>query len=638
MSHQLIPLNQLVPSDANVRRTDRKADLDALIASIKAHGLLQNLSVQKRDDTHFEVVAGGRRLTALKALAKQGHIARDFPVPCNLIDTSNAGEASLAENVQRVAMNAMDEADAFHALAEDNFTADAIAQRFGVTSRHVEQRLALAALSAKVKAAYRRGDLNLEAVRAFCIEPDHARQDAALKVLGKPVTHAGDVRALLTEGAMKASDRVARFVGLEAYEAASGVLTRDLFESDIVVIAYPDLMTRLATEKLEALQADYLTQGWGWVETGLAQTQSLPGGRRIHPRHRAPTRTEKKKLRELDAAIDALDDALDTSEAENDDARIAQREEFDAERDRLMEALIEWNKEEISRAGVVIGVDYSGRPSITCGVVRKADEAALKRIVSTRNSASGAEPAGDDTDDSTMASRSPRQFPKDVTRDLTNARAIALRATLISHPDLGLALTVYALASTWHGARATGIGITFSPVEPAGENDIERARLSVMAELPEDARDLLRWSLAQPRERLLNILAVGAASALDLVHEANSAADDAKQNLGDALATHIGLNMCQHWRVDLSVLSRMSKHALIEAIEGSAAITKLSEGRRTKQLQSHAKLKRDDLAKVAARMLKGSAWLPEVLITPTPHGALALTDQGEAAAAAIAAE
>ena len=70
MSFQNIPLHQLVASNANVRRTERKADVEALAASILAHGLLQNLSVQPHGENRFEVVAGGRRHAALKALAK----------------------------------------------------------------------------------------------------------------------------------------------------------------------------------------------------------------------------------------------------------------------------------------------------------------------------------------------------------------------------------------------------------------------------------------------------------------------------------------------------------------------------------------------------------------------------------------
>ena len=64
-----IALNKLAISERNIRRTDRKVDLDALAASIRSLGLLQNLSVTRAEGDRYTVGAGGRRLAALKALA-----------------------------------------------------------------------------------------------------------------------------------------------------------------------------------------------------------------------------------------------------------------------------------------------------------------------------------------------------------------------------------------------------------------------------------------------------------------------------------------------------------------------------------------------------------------------------------------
>jgi ParB family chromosome partitioning protein len=86
---QQIPLNHLVSSKANRRKTDRMSGIEELAASIKAHGLLQNLQVRASDDGKFEVVAGMRRLAALKRLAKEKAIARTpiFPATCAMART-----------------------------------------------------------------------------------------------------------------------------------------------------------------------------------------------------------------------------------------------------------------------------------------------------------------------------------------------------------------------------------------------------------------------------------------------------------------------------------------------------------------------------------------------------------------------
>ena len=109
MTLRTAPLGKLVPSAANVRKTGG-VPIDNLAASIASSGLLNNLVVRPhlRDDgtptDKYEVVAGGRRLAALKRLAKQKRVAKNMAVPCNILEDGNATEASLAENVIRQAM------------------------------------------------------------------------------------------------------------------------------------------------------------------------------------------------------------------------------------------------------------------------------------------------------------------------------------------------------------------------------------------------------------------------------------------------------------------------------------------------------------------------------------------------------
>src|SRR5579863_6425219 len=112
-----IPLNRLLAWQGNVRKTDPDKGIDELAASIAAHGLLQSLVVRKDKRGKFAVVAGGRRLLALQALAEAGTVTADHPVPCSVIGRdADATEISLAENVQREAMHPADEFEAFKAL------------------------------------------------------------------------------------------------------------------------------------------------------------------------------------------------------------------------------------------------------------------------------------------------------------------------------------------------------------------------------------------------------------------------------------------------------------------------------------------------------------------------------------------
>lgn len=83
----LIPLNALSLSPSNVRQTPGDDPCPHLLASIRDHGLQQNLVVipkNKRTKT-YAVVAGGRRLHALQALSDSGDLDPDTPIPCRIL-------------------------------------------------------------------------------------------------------------------------------------------------------------------------------------------------------------------------------------------------------------------------------------------------------------------------------------------------------------------------------------------------------------------------------------------------------------------------------------------------------------------------------------------------------------------------
>ena len=113
-----IPLSQLELSPGNVRKTPADASaFTELKASIAAHGLLENLiacSMGPGADgiARYAVIAGGRRLAAMQALAAEGALDEDHPVPCRMIGSIVAAEeVSLAENVVRAAMHPADQID-----------------------------------------------------------------------------------------------------------------------------------------------------------------------------------------------------------------------------------------------------------------------------------------------------------------------------------------------------------------------------------------------------------------------------------------------------------------------------------------------------------------------------------------------
>lgn len=624
---RLIALNLLIASPRNVRRKDRKADIDALAESIAAHGLIQNLCVVPAANDKFEVNAGGRRLQALKKLARDGVIARTHPVPCQVGAAEDGREVSLVENVHRVGMDAMDEVDAFAALVAEGASADDVARRFGVTRRHVDQRLVLSALSPRIKSAWKRGDVTLDAARAFCLVDDHARQDAVFRSLGRPVTHPATVRARLMEGRMRASDRLVAFVGLEAYELAGGAVVRDLFDADAVYVGDPALIARLATEKLEAEKTPLIGQGWGWVEIELG-ARSVDGvsPMRLQPDGRPASAQEAAELERLQADLQALDDALEADGAE-DDERWDERDTLSAKIESHRQSLRVWDRDLIAHAGVVLSIDHQGALHAAKGVVRKTDEKAIRAIRARRVEAAGEtgrDLAREPVDEARCQTAS--SLPKAVARDLSRARTRAIRLLLTRDREAALAVAVASMiVRSAFRSDLAGVAIAAHSTQVDDLEPTLETRGALLAHLPDDEGSVLSWCLAQPAATLMSMLALLVGDAVDLTHEAASPADERRQALGDELAAGLDLDMRAYWQADAGYWTRLSKSHLLETLMTAPGLDDASAYRREATLKAYAKLKRSDLAEAAEKAFAGSGYLPDMLVTPLAAGALTVT-------------
>lgn len=621
---QLIPLNKLVVSKTNVRKTDRKADLEPLAASISAHGLLQNLTVSAREDGKYAVEAGARRHGALKLLAQKGERAKDWPVPCVVIDAARAGEASLAENIQRVDMNAMDEVEAFAALIEGGATIDDVARRFGATVRHVEQRLALARLSARIRAAYRNGEINLDVARAFCLSDDHGAQERVFKGLPKPITNAHLVRNALTQGRIPATDRLAVFVGIERYSAAGGRIVQDLFEPDITFLEDGDVLQRLALEQAERLREEALSEGWGWAEIDLAHSHLQIDGcasERLRPTQRPFTAKEKRRLSAIESELESVDAKLETEDqSEESEALWSRRDALEAEHDAICDAARAYDKAQAALAGVAIGVGYDGKPQIARGLIRRSDLKALNKLRQ--------QPSGTGEDETDAAKTPTQSLSKALVRDLTAARTLAVRARIASNPHVALAVLTCLFAEQNSGIKELA-GIDIKTMPHTFENETIFTELKAAHAPPETLADFLALST----ERLCKLLAPLVAETIDLSHEGASVNDRALQTSGDALARAVDLDMSAYWEADAEFWARTTRQFALDAWE-RAVFADLAAPKRTERHKKLAKLKKADFAKALAKEFAGKRWLPDCLVTPLAAGTLTLSAEGEAALAA----
>ncbi len=372
-----IALSQLVLSPTNVRKTPATAAEDmALQASIRAKGILQNLIVHPTPIDGkgvYEVDAGGRRLKILQKLAAEGAIDADYPVPCKIETPDDAVETSLAENTIRAAMHPADEFVAMAALIDSGITIDAVATRFGTSERHVRQRLRLGKLVPELLDAYRNGDISLETVTAFTLGADHQAQLAVWNQLKdhsfiQPYT----VKRLLTESAVPLDSDLGMFVGAEAYEAAGGTITRDLFSGDDDGF-FDDaaLVRRLAIEKLEAKAAELRSQ-WAW-------TKAVPDPEYGFTAQYGRVRPQPAEVpAELAAEIKRIEQRLgELEEIDGDDwtdeltAEAAQLEERRGEIDEIIDGLAVYRDKDRVRAGCIVTIGEDGEFCLHQGLVER---------------------------------------------------------------------------------------------------------------------------------------------------------------------------------------------------------------------------------------------------------------------------
>lgn len=263
---QLIAVNRLEKSPLNARRTPGKMGMDELKASILSHGLMQNLVVTDKGDGIYCVIAGGRRLEAIHSLQSEGKLPEDFAVPCQVVTEEHALEMSLAENTVRLAMHPADQYAAFAALIEKGDSAADVAVRFGVEESFVLRRMKLARVAPELLNEYRNDNLSLECLMAYTLTDDHRRQMKVFNSLQDwQKDDPSEIRAALTDKMVEASDKLARFVGLDVYRDAGGPTRADLFGNE-VFLEKPDLLHKLAEQKLNGIRKELEAEGWAWIE------------------------------------------------------------------------------------------------------------------------------------------------------------------------------------------------------------------------------------------------------------------------------------------------------------------------------------------------------------------------------------
>jgi len=651
-----IPFNKLVLSQSNVRRVKAGVSSEELAEDIARRTLLQSLNVRPVLDAEgaetgmFEIPAGGRRYRALELLVKQKRLAKSAPVPCVVRDPATtilAEDDSLAENIQRAPLHPLDQFRAFLALREKGQSEEEIAAAFFVSVNVVKQRLRLASVSPALLEVYADDGMSLEQLMAFTVTADHSRQEQVWQAIsGSWQKEPYQIRCMLTETTVRASDRRAVFVGLDAYEAAGGAVLRDLFQSDdggwLEDVA---LLDRLVAEKLKAEAETIAAEGWKWIEVaielpyghtrGLRELDGVPAD--LSAEEQATIEALKAEYASLEAEYDSVDELPDEV-----DQRLGEIETALAAFD---DRPVIFQPADITRAGVFVSIDSEGVLSVDRGYVRPEDEVPTAEPEPSSDgelaapALDGAEPSApaiqravitiggqvaepEDEDDDAV-----KPLPDRLLTELTAERTLALRDRLATMPSVAFqavlhkfCLDVFTRYSSYGTAMEISLRSARFPAQAQGLREtpaskaIDARHKTWEERLPKDKADLWDWLTALTGDEQASLFAHCASFGVNALYEKGDrygggvTPQMVEQRISEAdrITRAVDLDMVESgWRPTVeNYLGRVPKRRIQEAVREGA-------GDRAAQLIEH--LKKGDMAKEAERLLAETGWLPEPL-------------------------
>ncbi|MGE0678894.1 ParB/RepB/Spo0J family partition protein [Pseudolabrys sp.] len=642
-----IPFNKLVLSQSNVRRVKAGISIEQLAESIAQRTLLQSLNVRAVLDAEgnetgtFEVPAGGRRYRALELLVKQKRMAKTQPVPCVVREGGIAEDDSIAENDERVGLHPLDQFRAFQILRTLGMTEEDIAARHFVTPAIVKQRLRLASVSPKLHEVYAGDGMTLEQLMAFSVTDDQARQEQVWENISRSgYDEPYQIRRMLTEDTVRASDKRVQFVGIAVYEAAGGGVLRDLFERDDGGwLQDVPLLERLVAEKLKAEAETIAAEGWKWIEVAISFPYGHDDGLRQLEGTPADITAEEQ------ATIEALQAEQAKFEAQYQDADELP-DEVDVRLGEIEKVLSAFDNRphifdpaDISRAGAFVSIDSDGSLLIDRGFVRPEDEVPVEGTNATDSSdTEGAapdtssvrrtvitvdgQPEADDEEDDGI-----KPLPDRLVMELTAHRTLALRDAVATNPKVAMTALLHKLClDTFQREMPNGcLQVSVRQVHfsaPASDlkdsvpaKAIDERNKAWAAEMPNDEVALWDWLAAlddASRSALLaHCVSFGVNALFEKVDRYGGNGVSAhglrrRIDQADRLARAVNLDMAEAgWRPTVdNYLGRVTKSRILEAVREAKSEASV-------QLIDH--LKKSEMAKEAERLLDGTGWLPEPL-------------------------
>ncbi len=174
-----VRISLIEPNRDQPRKNFDEESLKELAASIKEHGILQPILVQKTGGT-YTILVGERRWRAARIAG-----LKDMPVIIKDVGKQEAAEIALIENIQREDLGAVEEAKAYRALIEEyKMTQEELADRVGRSRTSITNSMRLLQLDEDVLALIESGEITAGHARAILgINGKRAQYKAAREVV-----------------------------------------------------------------------------------------------------------------------------------------------------------------------------------------------------------------------------------------------------------------------------------------------------------------------------------------------------------------------------------------------------------------------------------------------------------------------
>lgn len=176
-----LPINMIKQNIYQPRKQFDSDSLMELAESIREYGVLQPISVRKKDDKYYELVAGERRLRASQLAGLEN-------IPAIIVDVDDNESAVLAmiENLQREDLNYIEEAEGYYNLLKElNITQEELSKKIGKKQSTIANKIRILKLSSKIKERLVREGLTERHARTLLKIPDEEIQNKIIDEIVK---------------------------------------------------------------------------------------------------------------------------------------------------------------------------------------------------------------------------------------------------------------------------------------------------------------------------------------------------------------------------------------------------------------------------------------------------------------------